>query len=68
MIKTIIDLRKELERLEDAGYGYLPIYVEDAQEDFWIDSVQANTTLGMPGAPEPDYFFLMAGGRIEDDE
>lgn len=56
----ISELIIELQRREAEGYGDKPVYVEDSQELFHIDSVQKNTSPSV----EPEYLFLMPGGKV----
>jgi len=63
MITNIEELHKKLEQLIADGYGKKPIYVEESQYNYTIDSVQKNTNPDI----EPDYYFLMAGD-VADDE
>lgn len=56
---TVNELIIELQKKADRGYGDKDIVVEDAQENFHIDSVQKNTNPDI----EPDYLLIMAGKR-----
>lgn len=61
---TVLELIIELQKIEIKGYGNKNIYVEDAQGNFHIDSVQKNTHPDI----EPEYFFLMAGEKAQETE
>lgn len=61
---NVKELIKELEKRVSQGYGDKPIYVEDRQKDFNIDSVQKNTHSDV----EPDYLFIMAGEPVSEEE
>ncbi|KKK86527.1 hypothetical protein LCGC14_2762350 [marine sediment metagenome] len=57
---TVNDLMKELQMRVEQGYGDVPIYVEDSQEDFEIDSIQKNTHASV----YPDYLIIWAGDKV----
>lgn len=59
---TVNELIKELQKQVDNGYGRLEIFVEDSQENRYIDSVQKNTCPDVP----PDYLFIMAGSWVNE--
>lgn len=61
MIKNIEELHKKLEQLISDGYGKKPIYMDGPDCDYMIDSIQKNTNPDI----EPEYFFLMEGGRVD---
>jgi len=56
---TVNDLIKELQGKVEIGYGDIPIYVEDGQTDFEIDSIQKNTHASV----YPDYLTIWAGDK-----
>lgn len=61
MINTIEELHKRLEQLISDGYGKKPIYLEQADYNYSIDSVQKNTNPEV----EPDYYILMTSSRVQ---
>lgn len=60
MINTIEELHKKLEQLISDGYGKKPIYLEQADYNYTIDSVQKNVNPDV----EPDYYILMTSERV----
>lgn len=62
MINTIEELHKKLEQLISDGYGEKPIYLEQADYNYTIDSVQKNVNPDV----EPDYYILMTSERVPD--
>lgn len=61
MINNIEELHKKLEQLISDGYGKKPIFIDDGNDNYMIDSVQKNTNMDI----EPDYYILMADERVE---
>lgn len=59
---TIIELNGKLNQLIEQGQGDRPIYVEGGDGTWEIDSVQKDTHPKI----EVNYYFLMAGGRIDE--
>lgn len=60
---TVKELILELLNEMSKGHGDIPIYVEDEQEQCYIDSIQKDTSMDVP----PNYLFIMAGDRKDEE-
>jgi len=58
---TLNEFKIKLQKRIDEGFGDKDLVVEDAQEEFYIHSIQMNTCSGI----EPDYLIIMAGDKHE---